>query len=219
MSRCRARLPAVFLSLGLVLPACGSNDTTAEPGPVASGAAGGAAGSGVSGNAGGLAGANALGAGGAAPTSCTPGLPASCTCANGATGRATCDPSGHPGACTCDVPAGELVCGGRTCHAGGHCTSDGRCPAFLGSCFSSTQAGTCAEECSSEGFSCAQGSCAPDGSAADGAWTWVSYPAAEQAQCLASRTPTQQAADRCDSPIWLSPSKPRDDVVRCCCRD
>ena len=117
------------------------------------------------------------------------------------------------------APAGQLRCGGQLCHSGGQCMADGRCPPFLGACFSSNQFDTCDEHCSATGFECAMKFCNTDGSPIEGGYSWVSYPQARQAECAASATPEEMSFDQCRTPIWLNPSKAIDDVVRCCCRD
>jgi hypothetical protein len=120
------------------------------------------------------------------------------------------------------VPAGQLSCGGKPCHAGGHCAADGSCPSFLGDCFSTVDhVDTCEGYCTMHGFACAEKSCNMDGTGTQksgAGFSLVSYRAADRAGCTASRTPSQETFDACSSPIWLSPMKPLDDVVRCCCR-
>jgi hypothetical protein len=118
------------------------------------------------------------------------------------------------------APAGQLVCAGKKCHAGGKCAADGACPAFLGDCFSSVDhLDTCDVYCSGKGFACAAKSCNIDGSPNPGGYSWVSFPAALKAECgTPTGLPKSQSFAECTSPIWLSPSKPADDVVRCCCR-
>ena len=123
-----------------------------------------------------------------------------------------------------NVPAGQLMCAGKQCHGGGHCQADGSCPSFLGDCF--TQADhldDCDAFCSGRGFTCAEKSCNVDGSGTKPGlgFSVVSYPASESAECSASTPTTRQTEtqDTCVTPIWLSPSKPADDIVRCCCRD
>jgi hypothetical protein len=91
---------------------------------------------------------------------------------------------------------------------------------MLGDCFSK-DAGldTCAVYCRSKGLECAAHSCGPDGSAFDppNGVTSVSYPAAQKAEC-GIQAASQYGDDECTTPIWLSPTKPLDDVIRCCCR-
>lgn len=120
------------------------------------------------------------------------------------------------------VPAGQLTCSGKPCHAGGQCASDGSCPSFLGDCFSSVDhLDTCEGFCAARGFVCAEKSCNIDGAGTPkpgSGFSLVSYKAADRAACKASATPFQETLDSCTSPIWLSPMKPADDVVRCCCR-
>lgn len=118
------------------------------------------------------------------------------------------------------VPQGQLVCGGKQCHAGGRCAADGKCPAFLGDCFSTKDhLDTCEADCSAHGFVCAAQSCNMDGSPAPAAFSSVSFRAAHAAACSASGVPDNETEDPCGSIIWLSPAKPQDDLVRCCCRD
>jgi hypothetical protein len=120
-----------------------------------------------------------------------------------------------------NVPAGQLVCGGASCRLGGRCASSGECPASLGDCFSHDGGfDTCSVYCKSKGLACAARACGPDGNAFDppNGFTWVSYPAAERADCGTQAYPAQFGGDECTTPIWLSPTKPMDDVVRCCCR-
>lgn len=120
------------------------------------------------------------------------------------------------------VPAGQLTCGGKACHAGGQCAADGSCPSFLGDCFSSVdQLDTCEGFCAARGFVCAEKSCNINGAGTPkpgAGFSLVSYKAADRPACNASATPAQETLDSCGSPIWLSPMKPADDVVRCCCR-
>ena len=116
-------------------------------------------------------------------------------------------------------PPGQLMCGGKLCHAGGHCAADGSCPAFLGTCFSTVdQFQTCGAYCTAKGFACAEKSCGGDGSPITGGYSWVSYPAAGRAACEMSASPDKYSMDACVTPIWLSASKPADDVIRCCCK-
>lgn len=133
-----------------------------------------------------------------------------------ASGGAVASSGGAP-----DVPAGQLFCSGRQCPAGGHCTETGLCPGFFGDCFTHAAGmDTCAVYCQSKGLTCAAASCNSDGTAFEPphGYTWASYPAARSAECGTSAFPAQFAKDDCTTPIWLSPSKPLDDVVRCCCR-
>jgi hypothetical protein len=118
------------------------------------------------------------------------------------------------------VPAGMLMCGGKLCKAGGRCNPmDGSCPAFLGGCFSNVDMfETCDEYCGSIGAQCAVKSCNSDGTATSIGYSWVSYPASGRASCQMSGIPTMQSFDACGSLIWLSPTKPLDDVIRCCCK-
>jgi hypothetical protein len=186
----RARLLSLCLLLGA--SACGNGGGTSDPGdPYSTGTGGTAPGAGGLSMGGSQPGAGGVAAGGAS-----------------ATGGA------H------DVPPGQLTCAGKLCVAGGHCAASGACPATLGDCFSH-DAGfdTCAVYCSSKGLQCAAHSCGPDGSAYEppNGITTVSYPAAQKAQC-GVQVATQYGDDECTTPIWLSPTKPLDDVVRCCCR-
>jgi hypothetical protein len=193
-----------------LLAACGDgggSTTPVETGGVGGGgftASGGAAAGGALTSAGGAAvgsGGTVTGAGGAAPGA----------------GGASAATGGAPAA----VPAGQLACGGKTCHAGGHCAKDGSCPAFLGDCFSQVDHfDTCNAYCAAKGFACAAKSCYPDGTSVDGdgGYSWVGFPAARKAECGVSAAAPQSNFDACTSPIWLSPSKAADDVIRCCCR-
>jgi hypothetical protein len=126
-------------------------------------------------------------------------------------------PTGMGG--TASVPPGQLMCGGKLCHAGGRCAMDGSCPAFLGACFSTVdQFQSCGAYCSAKGFACAEKSCGGDGSPITGGFSWVSYPASGRAECEKSASPDKNSFDACVTPIWLSASKPPDDVIRCCCK-
>lgn len=182
----------LVLAVSLSVSACG-NGTATEPNDPYGGGAGFGPG------AGGLA----QGAGGSGPAS--GGSPV----------------GGSPSGGTPNLPAGQLVCGGTPCRLGGHCSSSGQCPASLGDCFSH-DAGfdTCSVYCSSKGLACAARACGPDGNAFDppNGFTWASYPAARRADCGTQAYPAEFGDDECTTPIWLSPTKPLDDVVRCCCR-
>ena len=117
------------------------------------------------------------------------------------------------------VPAGMLTCGGKLCKAGGRCAMDGTCPAFLGACFSNAdKIESCDAYCSSIGAQCAAKSCNDNGTPATIGYSWVSYPASGRASCQMSGSPATNSFDPCNSPIWLSPTKPLDDVIRCCCK-
>jgi hypothetical protein len=123
-----------------------------------------------------------------------------------------------PGAGGSPTGGTPLAAGGLS--AGGTPTSTGGSAATLGECFSH-DAGfdTCNIYCRSKGLECAARSCGPDGRPSDpmNGVTTVSYPAARKAECGVQLT-TQYGWDECITPIWLSPTKPLDDVVRCCCR-
>lgn len=184
------RLVPSALALSLLLAACGDGGGTGGTTlPVETGGAGAVTASG---------GASAGGA---------------VTAAGGSTGAS--------GGAAAGVPAGQLACGGKTCHAGGHCAADGSCPAFLGDCFSTVDHfDTCNAYCTAKGFACAAKSCYPDGTPVDGdgGYSWVGFPATRKAECGVSASAPQSNFDACTSPIWLSPSKAADDVIRCCCR-
>ncbi len=151
--------------------------------------------------------------------SCTPGDVESCTCPAPATGQHLCDSTGHFGACLCITPAGSLVCGGKSCRGGGTCNADGSCPAFLGDCFHQSNGfATCNQACSAQGFTCAQSSCSPDGTGDTGGYTWVSYAAADPNACTSYGANGPVSLDQCVTPIWLSPTVPTDNAIRCCCR-
>jgi hypothetical protein len=152
------------------------------------------------------------------PPSCTLGQTIACACSNGAPSTQTCGPAGDFGPCQCQS-IGPLVCGGNACRGTGSCGGDGRCPAFLGYCFTKDEFETCSTYCQSLGATCAEGACEADGTAAAAAgYTWVSYGAASAAQCEASAGPEEVGFDQCRTPIWLQPAKPLDDVIRCCCK-
>src|SRR5262249_49383954 len=112
-------------------------------------------------------------------------------------------------------------CGGRTCTTGGHCTKMGACPGVLSDCFThSAGLDTCSVFCKSKGLECAAQSCNADGTAFEppSGYTSVSYPASRSAECGTAAIPAQFGPDQCTPPIWLSATKPLDDVIRCCCR-
>lgn len=179
------------LVLWLGVPACG-NGTATEPNDPYVGGAGFGPG----------AGGSAAGAGG--------------TPSGGSSAGGSVSSGGSP-----SVPAGQLVCGGALCRLGGRCASSGECPASLGDCFSHDAGfATCAVYCGSKGLACAARACGPDGNAFDppNGFTWASYPAAQRSDCGTQAYPAQFGDDECTTPIWLSPAKPLDDVVRCCCR-
>jgi hypothetical protein len=182
----------LLLAPVLGLFACGNGSTTGDPIDPYSAGAGGA-----------MPGAGGVPSGGLPPA------------AGGAAAAGAMQSTGGS-----PVPPGQLVCAGKLCAAGGYCAASGACPAGLGDCFSH-DAGfdTCAVYCKSKGLECAAHSCGPDGSAFDppNGVTTVSYPAARKAEC-GVQPATQYADDECTTPIWLSPTKPLDDVVRCCCR-
>jgi len=161
-------------------------------------------------NAGGAFGAGAPGSGGAVPGG--GGVLAQ--------GGAAGSPGGAPGAGGApSTPAGQLMCGGKLCHAGGHCAADGTCPAFLGTCFSTVDNFvSCDDYCTKMGFTCAAQSCNSDGSPAMTGYSWVSFAAANRAQCQQNGYPDKNSFDPCLNLIWLSPTKPKDDVIRCCCK-
>lgn len=78
---------------------------------------------------------------------------------------------------------------------------------------------TCQRYCTSISRSCVERGCNGDGSLLEGSgYTWVSWSASEAAECDALGYPDQMSFDACTTPIWLQPTKPRDDIVRCCCR-
>jgi hypothetical protein len=112
------------------------------------------------------------------------------------------------------------MCGGKLCKGGGRCNPmDGSCPAFLGGCFSNADMfETCEEYCGSIGAQCAAKSCNSDGTATSIGYSWVSYPASGRDSCRMSGVPATQSFDACAQLIWLSPTKPLDDVIRCCCK-
>jgi hypothetical protein len=127
---------------------------------------------------------------------------------------------GAAGAPVVDVPPGQLRCGGKLCHAGGHCSTQGACPAFLGACFSGEESQTCETYCAGQGFACAAKACNGDGSPNEQlGYTWVSFPAARKAECGGAAVAPKSSFDDCSAPIWLAASMPKDDVVRCCCKD
>lgn len=204
-----------FVLAASMLPACGAGSGS-EPGdPSANGTGGFVT---ASGGTAGLAGA-APSAGGA--TGCTPGARSPCTCPNGAQGSETCDGAGRPGACACDVPAGQLACGGEQCRTGGHCTIAGLCPGFLGDCFTKSAGfDACSDYCASKGLACAAKACNSDGSSFDppNAFTWVSYTASHAPACASAGSPDLSGPDTCTTPLWLSAAMPNDSVVRCCCQ-
>src|SRR5689334_16492985 len=121
----------IVVLAALALSACGNESS--DPGSGISGAGGfvGAGGGGPA--AGGLGTAT-----GGASAACSPGQRSACACSNGTQGNQTCDATGRFGACACDAPQGSLVCGGKQCRTGGHCTVAGLCPGFLGDCFPKT---------------------------------------------------------------------------------
>ncbi|HEX4338648.1 MAG TPA: hypothetical protein VH062_22235 [Polyangiaceae bacterium] len=128
---------------------------------------------------------------------------------------------GTPGAAgTMSTPAGSLMCGGKLCKGGGHCATDGSCPAYLGTCFTSTDNfATCDAYCNAQGAACNAKACNADGTAIMNGYSWVSYSASDRAECQMGAFPDANSFDTCASPIWLAPSKPKDDVIRCCCKD
>ena len=193
-----------WLSGALILCACASSGVDSN------GAGGAPGGGGVF--PGGAAGG--VGAAGGAPQG---GIAASAGMAGSLPGAGGMSPAGTGG--TPSVPAGQLMCGGKLCHAGGRCAADGSCPAFLGTCFSSVDKyDTCGGYCSKMGFACVEKSCNADGTPIMGGYSWVSYPASGRAECEKGASPDAFSFDACASPIWLSTSKPADDVVRCCCK-
>jgi len=117
------------------------------------------------------------------------------------------------------TPAGQLVCGGKLCHAGGQCAADGSCPAFLGACFTSA-AGyeTCDAYCTAQQFTCAAKSCNVDGTALSNGVSSVSYSAANSADCQTGAYPDTSTFAECLTPIGLSGSMAAGDLVRCCCK-
>jgi hypothetical protein len=173
-----------------IVIACGSDAGSEPSDPYALGSAGGAGAGGVA-AAGGSVGGGGVSAGGLSATGGSP-----------------------------DLPAGQLVCGGRQCKSGGHCTATALCPGFFSDCFDhSAGLDTCGVFCQSKGLTCASRSCNSDGTGFDApqGFTWGSYPAARKAECGTASYPAQFGQDECTAPIWQN-AKPFDDVVRCCCR-
>jgi hypothetical protein len=184
-----------FIDLG-----CSSGDGTMPKCPETCSPAAGGSGTGIG------VGGSSAGAGGSMPMGGMAAVGGSAT-------------GGIPGAAG-STPAGQLMCGGKLCKGGGHCAADGTCPAFLGSCFTTTDNfSTCDAYCSAQGFTCAAKACNADGTAISNGYSSVSYSAADRPKCQMSAFPDQNSFDACTSPIWLSPTKPLDDVVRCCCKD
>jgi hypothetical protein len=140
------------------------------------------------------------------------------TGSGGAPGGGVASGSGGVGAGMGGAPAapGQLVCGGKTCHAGGFCDKNGGCPAFLGDCFGSgDHFDTCNAYCTGHGLACAATACGPDGNAFTGGYTWTGFTQANAASCPTSQAPDRVGVDQCTTVIYLTLST--DYSVRCCC--
>lgn len=201
-----ALLPLLVVLLATFV-ACG-DETSEQPCPNCAPASGGAAPT-----------AQASGGAMAAPP-CEPGTINDCACDNGAPGRQLCDAAGRPEACVCRFPPGQLSCLGKLCRAGGVCGPGGQCPAAFHGCFTEADGyDTCAVYCQSVGQDCVARGCDPAGYATTDGFTSISYSVDQGAACQAGDPAPSASADECVTPIWLQPSKPRDDWVRCCCTD
>ncbi|HVW30528.1 MAG TPA: hypothetical protein VHC69_34460 [Polyangiaceae bacterium] len=204
MSRARgAGANTILYFAALLVWGCSSGNSD----PAGTGGAGGLVGAGGVGVAGVVGSGGVTSQGGALPQ-------------GGMTAQAGASAGGAAQGGSTSTPAGQLMCGGKLCHGGGHCAADGSCPAFLGSCFTSAMGfQTCDAYCSAQQFTCAAKSCNADGTAIANGVTYVSYSAANAADCQNSAYPDKSAFDDCLTPIGLTGSTGAGDLIRCCCKD